>query len=145
MSPEEIGTDISVTGGTLSNFAAVNGSSYTADFRSAAGGTTAALVHVAAGTFADTAGNNNLAGAPLNLVVDPAPAAKPPLLITEVNSKAAGGDLIELFNYGSAAVDLSGWKWDDDSASFADAANATFANGTSIAAGERLLVVGGTT
>jgi uncharacterized protein YjiK len=68
------------------------------------------------------------------------PPALPTLLITEVNSNAAGGDFFELYNYGSAAIDLTGWKWDDDSANSADAAAATFPS-VSIAAGQRLLVI----
>jgi uncharacterized protein YjiK len=70
----------------------------------------------------------------------PAPPAAPTLLITEVNSNAAGGDFFELYNYGSVAIDLTGWKWDDDSANSADAAAATFP-AVSIGAGQRLIVI----
>lgn len=69
-----------------------------------------------------------------------APAVAPSLLITEMNSNAAAGDFFEILNFGSAAVDLSGWKWDDDSASSSDAAAATFPV-VSIPAGGRLVVV----
>jgi hypothetical protein len=68
----------------------------------------------------------------------------PKLLITEVNSNATPADFFEIYNYGATTVDLSGWKWDDDSASFTDPANATFASGTTIAAGQRLVVAAST-
>jgi uncharacterized protein YjiK len=103
-------------------------------------------VQLAAGVIKDPAGNA-FAGitSPTALNFDTAAApvvapVTPSLLITEVNSNAAGGDFFEIYNYGSAAVDLTGWKWDDDSASFTDAGNATFTS-ISIPAGERLVVV----
>ncbi len=68
----------------------------------------------------------------------------PKLLITEVNSNAIGGDFFELYNYGTTTVDLAGWKWDDDSASFTDVGNATFGS-VSIAPGQRLVVINATT
>lgn len=67
----------------------------------------------------------------------------PKLLITEVNSNAAGGDFFELYNYGTTDINLTGWKWDDDSASFVDPSNATFP-AVSIAAGQRLVVLAAT-
>ena len=36
------------------------------------------------------------------------------ILITEVNSNGAGGDFFEIYNAGSSAVDLGGWKWVDN-------------------------------
>lgn len=62
------------------------------------------------------------------------------MLITEVNSNAAGGEVFEIYNYGAAAVDLTGWKWDDDSASFTDVASGAFPR-VVIVAGQRLVVV----
>ncbi|MGC8698316.1 MAG: lamin tail domain-containing protein, partial [Halothiobacillus sp.] len=67
------------------------------------------------------------------------------LAITEVNSNATGGDFFELYNYGAAAIDISGWKWDDSAAKFNDASAATFTAGTVIAPNERLVVVQATT
>jgi uncharacterized protein YjiK len=59
-------------------------------------------------------------GATANVVVPPAPEVK----VTEVdptgNESAVGGDWFELTNEGSTAVDLTGWKADDDSDSFAE-------------------------
>ena len=69
-----------------------------------------------------------------------APAVAPRLLITEVNSNAAGGDFFEIYNYGTAPVDLAGWKWDNDSAAFADPASIAFP-AVSVPAGGRLVVV----
>jgi len=42
------------------------------------------------------------------------------ILITEINSNGTGGDFFEIYNAGSSAVDLGGWKWVD---------NATVPNG----------------
>ncbi len=72
------------------------------------------------------------------------PAVAPSLLISEVNSNAGPADFFELYNYGSASVDLAGWKWDDDSASFSDAAAGTFPV-VSIPAGGRLVIVASAT
>ena len=63
--------DISVTGGTLSNFAG-SGTTYTADFTPSPKSTTPATVNVAANTFTDTAGNDNDA-AHLIMAVNTAP------------------------------------------------------------------------
>ncbi|MFM9967678.1 MAG: choice-of-anchor I family protein [Burkholderiales bacterium] len=103
-------------------------------------------VTLASGVIQDIAGNN-FAGIVSSTALDftTAGPVKPNVLITEVNSNAGPADFFELYNYGSTTVDLSGWKWDDDSASFTDAASATFASGTTIAAGQRLVVVASTT
>lgn len=59
------------------------------------------------------------------------------LMISEVNSNATGGDFFELYNYGATSIDLTGWKWDDDSASL----SAGIAIGSvTIAAGATLVV-----
>jgi uncharacterized protein YjiK/methionine-rich copper-binding protein CopC len=97
----------------------------------------------ASGVIKDAAGNA-FAGittpTALNFAMASSAPPVPHLLITEVNSNAAGGDFFELLNTGTAAVDLTGFKWDDDSASFTDAGNATFPS-VSIPAGQRLVVV----
>lgn len=67
----------------------------------------------------------------------------PKLLITELNSNAAGGDFFELYNYGTTTLDLAGWKWDDDSASFTDAGNASLGS-VSIAPGQRVVIINAT-
>ena len=43
------------------------------------------------------------------------------ILISEINSNGTGGDFFEIYNAGSSAVDLGGWKWVD---------NASVANGS---------------
>ena len=53
--------DIAVTGGTLSNFTQVNGTTYTALVT--ANGVGSVTVNVAADAATETAGNGNLAGA----------------------------------------------------------------------------------
>ena len=35
------------------------------------------------------------------------------ILISEINSNGTGGDFFEIYNAGSSAVDLGGWKWVD--------------------------------
>lgn len=65
-------------------------------------------------------------------------AAHYDLLITEVNSNATGDDFFELYNYGSTAINLSGWGIDDDSAQFGEAISLP-ANLT-LGAGEKLVI-----
>jgi len=73
-------------------------------------------------------------------------AASAAVAITEVapwssGNSPVGADWFELTNTGSTAVDISGWKMDDDSASFA---NAVALSGiTSIAAGQSVVFVEG--
>jgi len=101
-------------------------------------------VTIATGVIKDAAGNSFggiSVATELNFDTAAAVPATPTLLITEVNSNAAGGDFFELYNYGTSAVDISGWKWGDNKFSFTDAAIATFASGTTIAAGQRLIVM----
>jgi hypothetical protein len=100
-------------------------------------------VTMASGVIKDAAGNS-FAGitSPTILNFDTAATpTTPTFLITEVNSNAAGGDFFEIYNFGTSAIDISGWKWGDNKFLFTDPAIATFSSGTSIAAGQRLLVV----
>ena len=39
------------------------------------------------------------------------------ILISEINSNGTGGDFFEIYNAGSSAVDLGGWKWVDNASS----------------------------
>ena len=98
-----------------------------------------AITDLSANAFTGISASNLVAFSTLGA----GPVVTPRLLITEVNSSASGGDFFELYNYGASAVDLTGWKWDDDSASNTDAASATFP-AVSIPAGGRLLVVAST-
>jgi hypothetical protein len=67
------------------------------------------------------------------------------VLITEVDangsSAAYGADWFELYNSGSSAVDLTGWKMDDSSASFSTAVSLRGA--TSIAPGSFIIFLEG--
>lgn len=101
-------------------------------------------VQLASGVIKDVAGNA-FAGITDATTLDfttasPTAITGYTVLITEINSNAGGGDFFELYNYGTAAINLTGWKWDDDSAASTDAAAVTFP-ALSLAAGERLVVV----
>ena len=98
-------------------------------------------VQFASGVIKDLAGNN-FAGLTTPTALNfstVASTSTPTLLITEVNSNATGGDFFELYNYGTTEIDLTGWKWDDDS--FSPASGASFPSGTKIAAGQRIVVL----
>lgn len=65
----------------------------------------------------------------------------PTLIVTEINSnQSASGaeDFWELANAGDEPIDLSGWKWDDNSRDVLEAV--TFPEGTVLGAGEVLIV-----
>ncbi|SKA86079.1 Uncharacterized protein YjiK [Prosthecobacter debontii] len=63
------------------------------------------------------------------------------LLLTEIHSNptsSGSADYWELTNAGSSTVDLSNWKWTDSARTFAS--GVTIPNGTSIAAGESIIL-----
>jgi large repetitive protein len=62
--------DIVVSGGSLSNFAAVDATHYTATFTPAANSTTSATIDVAANAFTDAAGNSSTAASQLTMTVN---------------------------------------------------------------------------
>jgi ELWxxDGT repeat protein len=64
-----VATDVTVTGGTISNFSG-SGTSYSATFTPAANLLGTATVTVNAATFADAAGNDNTAGNTVSMTVD---------------------------------------------------------------------------
>jgi uncharacterized protein YjiK len=101
-------------------------------------------VQLASGVITDLYGNA-YAGMTQSFTTAAAGAPAPTVLISEVNSNADGGqDFFEIFNYGSAAVDLTGWKWGDNHADVNDANNsAAFVASTTLAPGEHLVVVPG--
>jgi uncharacterized protein YjiK/phosphodiesterase/alkaline phosphatase D-like protein len=77
-------------------------------------------------------------------VVNEAPAAAPSLVITEVAPWASGNspykaDWFEVTNTGTSAVDITGWKFDDNSNDFAVAA--PLSGITSIAAGQSVVFI----
>jgi len=103
-------------------------------------------VQFASGVIKDLAGNNfaGLTTATALNFSTVASTSTPTILITEVNSNASSanasiGDFFELYNYGTTEIDLTGWKWDDDSAS--PSLGASFPSGTKIAAGQRIVVL----
>jgi hypothetical protein len=83
------------------------------------------------------------AGLPMAWLAAPAHAADADIKVTEAapraSSTALGKDWIELTNTGSAAVDLAGWRVDDDSNSFASAL--PISGVTSLAPGESAVLV----
>lgn len=89
------------------------------------------------GAYANTGGGLN--------VGSPGYSGLSELIVTEINSNVAGGDFWELTNIGSLAVHVGGWKWDDDSQNPNDAAAATIPAGTTIGAGESIVLVADTT
>lgn len=101
-------------------------------------------VQLAGGVITDLYGNA-YAGATQSFTTAAAGAPAPTVLISEVNSNADGGqDFFEIYNYGSTAIDLTGWKWGDNHADVNDANNsAAFVAGTILAPGEHLVVVPG--
>jgi uncharacterized protein YjiK/methionine-rich copper-binding protein CopC len=101
-------------------------------------------VQLAGGVITDLYGNA-FAGMKQSFTTAAAGAPAPTVLISEVNSNADGGqDFFEIYNYGSTAIDLTGWKWGDNHADVNDANNsAAFVAGTMLAPGEHLVVVPG--
>lgn len=101
-------------------------------------------VQLASGVITDLYGNA-FAGLTESFTTAAAGAPAPTVLISEVNSNADGSqDFFEIYNYGSTAIDLTGWKWGDNHADVNDANNsAAFAAGTILAPGEHLVVVSG--
>ena len=104
--------DVTVSGGTLSNFAG-SGANYTATFTPAANSTTTAVITVAAGTFTDATGNANTVATPLNLTVD---TVAPTIGISSSKTSLALGETATLTftlseastNFTAADVTVSG-------------------------------------
>jgi hypothetical protein len=71
--------------------------------------------------------------------------AQAQVILTEINSNAAGGDFWELTNVGTAAQDLSNWKWIDGGQSLPAPAVQIFPSGTSLAVGETMVIITDTT
>lgn len=112
---------------------------------------TAYDVQMTHGVITDSSGNafaGILSSSTLNFTTISLVVAAPTVLVTEVNSneKAPSGvDFFELYNYGTADADISGWKWSDNHATAIDANNyEVFPSGTVIPAGGRLVVTNDT-
>lgn len=102
---------------------------------------TAYYIEATADALTDHAGNAwaGITGPDALNFASASAASRYDLLITEVNSNAIGGDFFELYNHGTTPIDLTGWKWDDDSANPADAAAASLSG--MLNPGARLVVV----
>lgn len=105
-------------------------------------------VRVDAGAVLDTSGNafdGISSPTAFNFSTVSLAPVVPTVLVSEVNSNEStpsGVDFFEIYNYGTAVADLSGWKWSDDHATATDANNfELFPSGTVIPAGGRLVVV----
>jgi hypothetical protein len=96
--------DVTVSGGTLSNFSGT-GASYTATFTPTAASTTPGSISVAAAKFTDAAGNANTASDPLALAID---TVVPTITIT-TNKAAlkAGETAVITFTLSEASTSFS--------------------------------------
>lgn len=98
-------------------------------------------MQLAGGVITDLYGNA-YAGTTQRFTTAAAGAPAPTVLISEVNSNAVGGDFFEIYNYGSTAINLTGWKWGDNHADVNDANNsAAFLRDTILAPGDHMVVV----
>ncbi len=73
-----------------------------------------------------------------------APVEVPQIILTEINSSAAGGDFWEMTNVGITTQNIGGWKWIDSGQSLPAPAVQVFPAGTSIAPGESVVIITGT-
>jgi uncharacterized protein YjiK/2',3'-cyclic-nucleotide 2'-phosphodiesterase (5'-nucleotidase family) len=127
-----------VNAGTVTLYATRKGGS-----AAAGGGELVSFVDSTGYNAAITATPTMLATAAANTAfrgVALAPVEIPQLIVTEINSNAAGGDFWELTNVGVTTQDIGNWKWDDDSANPNDAAAVTIPAGTMIAPGESIVL-----
>nr|WP_156478466.1 Ig-like domain-containing protein [Vibrio cidicii] len=97
-------SDITVTGGSLSNFAG-SGSSYTATFTPDVDSNSAATINVAADVFTDAAGNSNTASSQLSMTVD---SLVPSVTITSDKSALKAGETATItFTLSEASSDFT--------------------------------------
>ncbi|KYN86096.1 hypothetical protein ATY35_14655, partial [Vibrio cidicii] len=97
-------SDITVTGGSLSNFAG-SGSSYTATFTPDVDSNSAATINVAADVFTDAAGNSNTAASQLSMSVD---SLVPSVTISSDKSALKAGETATItFTLSEASTDFT--------------------------------------
>ncbi|WP_338018308.1 Ig-like domain-containing protein [Vibrio navarrensis] len=97
-------SDITVSGGSLSNFAG-SGSSYTATFTPDIDSTSAATINVAADVFTDAAGNSNTAASQLSMSVD---SLVPSVTISSDKSALKAGETATItFTLSEASSDFT--------------------------------------
>ena len=96
-----VASDVTVSGGTLSNFSG-SGTTYTALFTPTANSTTSGVVRVASGVFSDAAGNVNADGSDTNNSVTmtvntvPADTTAPTIAVTSDKYSLVAGNLATL-------------------------------------------------
>ena len=135
----------SVTGGTVTLFAARKGGT-----AATGGGEIVSLVDAAGYNATIIATPTLLATAAANtsfrgVALAPFEIETPNLLLTEINSNAAGGDFWELTNVGTMTQDIGGWKWIDAAQSLPAPAAQIFPTGTMIDPGESIVIITDTT
>ncbi|MCZ0757576.1 Ig-like domain-containing protein [Vibrio diabolicus] len=97
-------SDVTVTGGSLSNFVG-SGSSYTATFTPTEESVASGTIDVATGTFTDASGNSNSAATPLSISVD---TMLPTVSITSSSAALKAGETATLtFTLSEAATDFA--------------------------------------
>ena len=104
-----------------------------------------AMPSLMANSSASGAVDNAFAGLQQKFSTAAADASAPTVLISEVNSNADGDqDFFELYNYGNAPINLTGWKWGDSHADVNDQNNsAAFDAGTILQPNEHLVIISG--
>lgn len=132
----------SITVDVTSNQVTISGSTVTINPTAFLEQGHAYTVSIASGVFTDTTGNA-FAGNGDSLSFSTGTTPTHNLLISEVNSNGTGEDFFELYNYGSTAIDLSGWRMNDSAATFSK--GITFPEGLTLAAGTTLIVSAATT
>lgn len=93
-------TDVTATGGTLSNFSG-SGTSYTATFTPTANSTSNSVISVASGAFSDAAGNTNQDGADANNTLTLSAGVTTVTSVAALQAAidaASAGDVIQLAN-----------------------------------------------
>ncbi|MBE4606384.1 hypothetical protein BOO28_01460 [Vibrio navarrensis] len=97
-------SDVTVTGGSLSNFVG-SGSSYTATFTPDVDSNSAATINVAADVFTDVAGNSNTAASQLSMSVD---SLVPSVIISSDKSALKAGETATItFTLSEASTDFT--------------------------------------
>ncbi|MDF4837074.1 tandem-95 repeat protein [Vibrio parahaemolyticus] len=96
--------DVTVAGGTLSNFAG-SGASYTATFTPAEESTASGTIDVATGTFTDASGNSNSAATQMSISVD---TVLPTVSITSTSDALKAGETATLtFTLSESTTDFA--------------------------------------
>jgi Ca2+-binding RTX toxin-like protein len=117
-------SDVSVSGGTLSNFTSVDGDTYTATFTASDGVETTGSVSVAAASYTDLAGNNGGAGSD-TVTID---TKNPTLAVNIVDTSLNDGDNSSQVSF-EFSEDVAGFADSDVSVSGGTLSNFTSVDG----------------